>query len=210
MTITLIILERIQSINVVTSSSGETALHKAICSTKKAATEQIYVLLKAGVNVNITRSSDGKSALHLIAFQKDSLPIMQAIVKSGAILNLLDGSGSTALHYAANAGHSNMVKYLLSRGANPNIGNVDDEQPWQLGCPVAFFEAGFYPHILKEEDKAISWRHKGKLPYLEILWLAELDFCIDHVVGTHFGKKDETINIECYRLIHAQACCHVI
>lgn len=43
------------------------------------------------------------------------------LLKAGANKNFQNSAGNSALHFAASCGHHDVVKLLLSQGADPNI-----------------------------------------------------------------------------------------
>lgn len=50
-------------------------------------------------------------------------------------INAVDAQGNTALHWAAYRNHPQLVEYLLSMGANPNVENTQDGQtPLHWAC----------------------------------------------------------------------------
>ncbi len=55
-----------------------------------------------------------------------------ALLKDGADLSVRYGPGNTALHYAAEKGHSSIVKELLARGADHSCANSEGKTPVDL------------------------------------------------------------------------------
>lgn len=85
----------------------------------------IKFLLKAGAAVDI-RGEDGMTALHLAA-KHGNLDAVHHIIQFTKInINLQDEGGWTSLVWATEHKHMNIVKYLLSKGADPSI--QDDEE----------------------------------------------------------------------------------
>lgn len=104
-------------------------------------------------------------------------------------------NGSTALHYAANRHDNRMVHFLLSREADPDMLNAKSKAAWQLGCPVSFFEAGYYP-------PPRNWQ----LSRQDLTSLSDLDYCIDSSLFSRYELNSKE-PAECYRLLHEQGCC---
>jgi hypothetical protein len=62
--------------------------------------------------------------------------------------NVQDNVGKTPLHYAVIKEHNLMVKYLLAKGADKNIKDLDDKRP------VDYAVWGYYKELLKDiEDE---------------------------------------------------------
>ena len=97
-------------------ANGEPAL---VIAAREGNAATIDVLLAARANVNL-RNRFGDTAL-MIAALKGRLDIVKRIRVRGAEL---DGSGWTALIYAATGGHDAVVAYLLAEGAK-----IDAESP---------------------------------------------------------------------------------
>jgi ankyrin repeat protein len=76
--------------------------------------------------------SDKDDAL-LKAAWKNDLPGVEAALKANAIPMAMEMDGATALHYAARNDNPEMVKLLLSVGADPNVMNRE--------CRTPLFEA---------------------------------------------------------------------
>ena len=62
------------------------------------------------------------------------------LLDSGHDPDIKDNSGYTALHYAARAGHTSILKTLLSRGANPNSQTTS-------GHTTALHRAAYMGHL---------------------------------------------------------------
>jgi ankyrin repeat protein len=122
----------------------------------RAPIEKIKYILSLDPNVNI-RNSDGNSALNLVvqnhrqdigelllahnadifSANKDNTSPLRITLEddSGAedwlltsgTISAADGSGNTALHYAADWGLKNAVRKLLEKGCDPNARNANGE-----------------------------------------------------------------------------------
>ncbi|KAK7926467.1 hypothetical protein PG985_003465 [Apiospora marii] len=57
---------------------------------------------------------------------------LQALVSSGAKINLIDAQGFMPLHVAAARGHAVIVEYLLKRGADPAASNLNGLTPLHI------------------------------------------------------------------------------
>lgn len=137
-------------------SAGNTPLHVAINT--DASLQKIQYILSLMDNVN-ARNSDGDSALYLAVLKnrqqlgelllakkadifstnnKNYSPLHLALKSGGTVQDWLitsqtitatDGSGNTALHYAAEWELKNAVTTLLEKGANPSARNANGETP---------------------------------------------------------------------------------
>ena len=64
------------------------------------------------------------TALHVACLHGQFAVVKNLITELQIDVDYLDRTGSTALMYAAYAGHTGIVKYLLQHGANPGIKNL--------------------------------------------------------------------------------------
>ncbi len=55
--------------------------------------------------------------------------IMKFLIDKGSVLDARDKQGATALYNAANRSETECVQLLLERGANPNIGDLEERTP---------------------------------------------------------------------------------
>ncbi|XP_054208278.1 ankyrin repeat domain-containing protein 31 isoform X10 [Homo sapiens] len=82
--------------------------------------------MKAG-RIN-KRNARGESQLHL-AVRRGNLPLVKALIESGADVNLNDNAGWTPLHEASNEGSIDIIVELLKAGAKVNCENIDGILP---------------------------------------------------------------------------------
>jgi ankyrin repeat protein len=110
-----------------TLPSGSTPLGAAAFA---GAAKVVGLLLQSNADPNIS-SRDGTSPLEdasLKGFDK----VAGMLLDQGALVNYINsGSGATALYAAASFGRGDVVKLLLSRGANPNLCGTNRRSPYQ-------------------------------------------------------------------------------
>jgi len=137
-------------------SEGNTPLHTALLV--NASTDKIQYILANTTDVNI-RNREGNTALYLAtiannkmvgewllgkdadifsANEKNDSPLRIALRRGGSIMDWLitsktiratDGSGNTALHYAAEWKYGSAINALLVRGADISARNANGETP---------------------------------------------------------------------------------
>ena len=88
------------------------------------------ILLQAGADVNERSDKDRKTAL-IIATASGNRDISGLLLDTGADPNLADGSGFTALHYAASDKNgADLVRALFMHGAHPNPRTTKDSREY--------------------------------------------------------------------------------
>jgi ankyrin repeat protein len=100
--------------------SGATLLHYATLYNKP---EVVVLLLAHKANVNATidaRGPETGATPLLYAVVQNELPIAKLLIERGADVHSTYRSGRTALHIAANGGMTDIARFLLQNGANPN------------------------------------------------------------------------------------------
>ncbi|UYV66639.1 TNKS2, partial [Cordylochernes scorpioides] len=110
--------------------TGDTALHCAAGSPfpkRKHATE---LLIRKGAHFN-EKNKEFLAPLH-IAVDKSHYDVVDALLKNGAKVNVLDGLGQTALHRCGREGNLQAVRLLLSYGVDPSIISLQGYTAFQV------------------------------------------------------------------------------
>jgi ankyrin repeat protein len=87
--------------------------------------ELIEWLKASGFDLNLKNKRNGSTALHLAA-QSGHLMTVIRLIELGVDVNVRDVRGETPLFIAAMENFDHIVKYLLSKGANANLGTFSD------------------------------------------------------------------------------------
>ncbi len=111
---------------------GKTALHLAAYRSNVVAVRK---LIEKGANPNII-DKEGQSPLHLAANrERNGNVIMDLLLAHSKVkVDDVDGKGQTALHFAAYKSNDNVVKYLIDKGANPNIYDKSGRSPLHVAA----------------------------------------------------------------------------
>lgn len=125
-------------------SNGYTLLHEAARNDRL---QTVQWLLRNKMPPTVTSSITRETPLHLAAAAGDHcLPIVQLLVEHTPAeqrqiyLNQADLRGKTALHWASELEHDNVVRYLISAGADPMI--KDNKGKVAMGWTRAFRSKG--------------------------------------------------------------------
>ena len=114
-----------------------------VCSNNELAT----LLIKFGARVDSTDECSGRTALHYAVHHDDVYHLRRTevakgntntssaekLLSAGANVNAVDKNGVSPLYLAGERGKTEFVKLLLSNGANPNIGTVNN-YPTHAAC----------------------------------------------------------------------------
>lgn len=98
------------------NQGGWTALHVAAAG---GHVDAVRLLLASGASP-AAQCQQRTSALHVAAIQGHAEVARQLAMSAPATIKQPDAAGCTALHYAAGVGHTNVVRALLSCGADAN------------------------------------------------------------------------------------------
>ena len=105
---------------------------------------------------NSATSMGGFAALSYAA-RDGRIEAVQALVESGADVNQQTGSEkSTPMVLALINGHYDVAKYLLDKGADPNIANVDGLAPLFALVDMRFAVVGWVPNPKTDREKIDS------------------------------------------------------
>mmetsp|Transcript_103 Transcript_103/g.398 ORF Transcript_103/g.398 Transcript_103/m.398 type:complete len:424 (-) Transcript_103:505-1776(-) len=92
-------------------------------------------LIAQGVNVNVC-DDKGQSALHKVCRIGGShaVAVCVAMAAKDVEIDFQDKNGKTALHYAAEYGHDDLVEWLLAKDADPTVQSLDGWFPLHEAC----------------------------------------------------------------------------
>eukprot|EP01052_Picozoa_sp_SAG31_P012996 SAG31_NODE_772_length_12197_cov_7.075963_5_plen_262_part_00 len=149
--------------------NGRMSLHFAALGGKVAIVEHIIGMAADDVELrrSLTNARDQEGETPLVLASRDftdsSLAVVTALVdKGGADPNIASASGSTALHHAVGAGSTELIEYLLARGAA-----VDGADDAPMGTPLL--------HAVMYGRAEVS---RTPTPWASVVCLAsELRFC---------------------------------
>jgi hypothetical protein len=91
----------------------------------------VRVLAHSGANINAQERLKHCTALHMAA-RRGNVPVAEALLDCGADAEARDKLGETLLHRAVKCGKTEMVAFLLARGANDHAQGKSGLTPWQL------------------------------------------------------------------------------
>ncbi|XP_019646362.1 PREDICTED: ankyrin-1-like [Branchiostoma belcheri] len=113
-------------------NTGYTPLHHAALNGHR---EVVALLLNYGASANLA-DSKGSYPLHLAAWTGNA-DIVRSLILHGpshAKVNERNKDSETPLHFAAQYGHTAVVKVLLEHHADPTMRNKREEAPLDLAC----------------------------------------------------------------------------
>jgi ankyrin repeat protein len=124
-----------------TDKDGRTAIFHAILIASK---DMIVQLLKDKPNLNI-KDKKGWYPLHYAA-QAYLIEILNLLIDNGAEVEVKDDYGNTPLWRAtfSSLGKGEMIKLLLSKGANPENENDSGISPKQLANTITNYDLAKY------------------------------------------------------------------
>ncbi|XP_041370509.1 uncharacterized protein LOC121384261 [Gigantopelta aegis] len=136
-----------------------TALHWAAFHKRP---DHVQELVARGANILAT-DIDGKLALHWAAQNGclRSCCVLASVYHANHVINMPDNSGKTPVHYAAAAGHVDIIEYLASRpGCDLEPGDPDERTPlhWAAAmghadCVTSLLKLGVDPNPLDIDDQ---------------------------------------------------------
>lgn len=99
--------------------TGDTALHCAVSAQGIKRKQVVDLLLRKGAPAN-EKNKELLAPLHLAA-DHEHMDLIEALLRHGSKVNILDGLGQTALHRCGRDGRASVCRLLLSYAADPTI-----------------------------------------------------------------------------------------
>lgn len=137
----------IQTVNLLlekTISSEHVNIRNSWFKAVKNGNEKLIALfVLRGININVERVSDKESIINcwLTAAAKDNRELLTAFLEKGIDINTYNIiHKNTALHMAASHHQIELVRYLLSQKANPNIVNMSGKSPLLCTTDITLFK----------------------------------------------------------------------
>ncbi|HET8841022.1 MAG TPA: ankyrin repeat domain-containing protein [Ktedonobacteraceae bacterium] len=93
--------------------------------------EVVHLLVRHGANVNAREKLKQCTSLHMAA-RRGNIPVAGALLDCGAEREALDKLGETPLHRAVRCGKTEMVAFLLARGADVHMQGKRGLAAWQV------------------------------------------------------------------------------
>eukprot|EP01117_Protostelium_nocturnum_P009177 TRINITY_DN3285_c0_g1_i1.p1 TRINITY_DN3285_c0_g1~~TRINITY_DN3285_c0_g1_i1.p1 ORF type:complete len:775 (+),score=256.10 TRINITY_DN3285_c0_g1_i1:283-2607(+) len=114
------------------NQDGNSPLHYAV---RKGITEEILdSFIRRGADIN-SINDNGDSPLHHNCAMGIDCESTKLIVQHGANIHIANKNGETPLHWAARTGRTEIVEYLLSKGADKKVRGRDG-RPWDVSVPI--------------------------------------------------------------------------
>mmetsp|Transcript_25509 Transcript_25509/g.34088 ORF Transcript_25509/g.34088 Transcript_25509/m.34088 type:complete len:215 (+) Transcript_25509:71-715(+) len=84
--------------------------------------KELTAVLDHGVDPN-SKDKNGNTVL-MVGAQNGNKAVVKTALRHGALINMTNTVGNTALHFASEFGYEKLRGYLISKGANPDIVNI--------------------------------------------------------------------------------------
>lgn len=128
-------------IDAINGASGSTAL---IAAAQHGHTDMVKFFLKCGASVDIQTTESKLSALIIAVDQStgrdEYVKIAQLLLEYSADVDLQECNGASALIFACQNGHFQMVKLLLEYGANINILSDRKQSALMIACMKGYLK----------------------------------------------------------------------
>lgn len=142
------------------NNEGDSPLHIAV---KKVFSDIVILLINNGANMCALNYEHMESILHLTIKEakneNDIIALLELISMDQININAQDADGHNPLHMACINGHTNIVRFLIDHGADPNIQNHEGNTPLHIAAEYGYTEI---IHILINSGARTDIKnHKG-------------------------------------------------
>ena len=108
--------------------SGQTPLHKILCSKVHAPFDMVRFLLGKNANVN-AQDHKHDTPLHFIISSYKSDGLARLLLEHGANIHARNRRGETPLHQSCTTGQLEVIRLLLKHGADPDVRDNSESYP---------------------------------------------------------------------------------
>ncbi|CAB0038708.1 unnamed protein product [Trichogramma brassicae] len=152
--------------NCLVTETGDSGLHSALDSGQK---HLMPLLLKYKANPNLI-NKEGFTPVHYTCMRGDDKDLVEMLVEhcdnqyKPVQVDVPDEKGLTPLYYAARTDYKNVIKYLLSKGANPNATDAKGLTPLHRVCKDYYRDEDMAQTIFKihDEENEFKWMPEGE------------------------------------------------
>jgi hypothetical protein len=191
--ILMMLLARKEANITATNDNLDTPLHY-FCQkyTAPNCTKPFRFFVARGANVNAA-NIHGETPLFKAIFNEGvRLLMVQMLLDNGAVVNETNVNGDTALHYAVRLGREDLVKVLLSYGADPNVKGQNNQTASDIAEEQAdMFLLGYIKGI---RDLVVWLKAIGMLKYRRLFILQDLN-------KAKIVQMDEKVLIERFNVL---------
>src|SRR4051812_16282349 len=158
----------------------------------------------------------GMTALHFAA-REGAAAAVRALVEGGANVNLPSaGEKTSVITEAIINGHLDLAKYLLEKGADPRLANIDGLTPLYAAIDMRWRHNTWYPQPTIEQEKTNYLAFMAELldhgaavdaPIARKLWFRKFrygDDWVEPVGATAFWRAAQANDIDAMRLLAAR------
>lgn len=111
-------------------------------------------------DVNLRNTAESNTTALMYAAQAGWEPILVELIRAGADLNLVDGNGDSALHYAAQFRQPRMIQLLLEAGAKTDMEDRWKQTPLIMSACERDWDA-FALVLAKSDNLELATPHGG-------------------------------------------------
>ena len=126
-----------------------------------------YFLLRHGAKPDTLRTPAGRTALHVAAAYYACEPLCAALLDAGADINARTKDGATPLMLAALSAKLRLIKFLISRSADPKLKDKAGKTAYDYALRADAMND--MPDVKAHFEKTCGFSKPGTLAYLKEL-----------------------------------------
>ena len=122
------ILKLLDTVNAKRAKTGETPLLRLFRRGGNYEYEMLEIFIDKGVDINCP-DNQGNTPLIIQSDRGRDTDVIKLLLREGADINARNEKGNSALMYVVKASNSELARYLIKKGADYNIINLNNETP---------------------------------------------------------------------------------